>query len=93
MEAGADIAVQSTYKQGGSLQQSGMIHWKEKYVKSELMYEAFREYATTSPSYHLLASLDAVRAYMEKRGKEVVESLIKKANYFKDLLGKNLFHR
>jgi len=90
MQAGADIAVQSTHKQGGSLQQSGMIHWKEKYVNSELIYEAFREYATTSPSYHLLASLDAVRDYMEKRGKDVVESLIKKANYFKDLLGKKL---
>ena len=90
MQAGADIAMQSTHKQGGSLQQSGMIHWKEKYVNSELMYEAFREYVTTSPSYHLLGSLDAVRAYMEKRGKEIVEELIKKADYFKDLLGKKL---
>ncbi len=90
MQAGADIAVQSTHKQGGSLQQTGMIHWKEKYVNSELMYEAFREYATTSPSYHLLASLDSVRAIMEKNGRELVESLIKKAEYFKDLLGKKL---
>ncbi len=90
MQSGADISVQSTHKQGGSLQQSGMIHWKEKYVNSELMYEAFREYATTSPSYHLLASLDAVRAYMEKNGKNAVESLIKKADYFKDLIGKKL---
>ncbi len=90
MQSGADIAVQSTHKQGGSLQQTGMIHWKEKYVNSELMYEAFREYATTSPSYHLLASLDAVRECMEKRGREIVESLIKKADYFKDLIGKKL---
>ncbi len=90
MEAGADVAMQSTHKQGGSLQQTGMIHWKEKYVNSELMYEAFREYATTSPSYHLLASLDATRAYMEEHGREVVEKLIKKADYFKDLLGKKL---
>jgi len=28
MEAGADLSVQSTHKQGGSLQQSGMIHVK-----------------------------------------------------------------
>ena len=90
MQSGADISVQSTHKQGGSLQQSGMIHWKEKYVNSELMYEAFREYVTTSPSYHLLASLDATRAYMEKNGRKVVEALIKKADYFKDLLGKKL---
>ncbi len=90
MQSNADISVQSTHKQGGSLQQTGMIHWKKKYVNSELMYEAFREYVTTSPSYHLLASLDAVRAYMEKNGKEIVESLIKKADYFKDLLGKKL---
>ncbi len=90
MQAGADISVQSTHKQGGSLQQSGMIHWKEDHVNSDLMYEAFREYATTSPSYHLLASLDAVREYMEKNGREVIEELIRKADYFKDLLGKKL---
>ena len=56
MDAGADISVQSTHKLAGGLQQTGLIHWREGRVDSELMEEAFREYVTTSPSYHLLAS-------------------------------------
>ena len=59
MEAGADVAVQSTHKLAGGLQQTGLIHWREQRVDSELMEEAYREYVTTSPSYHLLASADA----------------------------------
>ena len=59
MESGADVAVQSTHKLAGGLQQTGLIHWREQRVDSELMEEAYREYVTTSPSYHLLASADA----------------------------------
>jgi arginine decarboxylase len=59
MESGADITVQSTHKLAGGLQQTGLIHWREQRVDSELMEEAYREYVTTSPSYHLLASADA----------------------------------
>ena len=48
MDAGADIAVQSTHKLAGGLQQTGLIHWREGRVDSELMEEAFREYVTTA---------------------------------------------
>ena len=47
MDAGADVAVQSTHKLAGGLQQTGLIHWREGRVDSELMEEAFREYVTT----------------------------------------------
>ena len=57
--SGADVCVQSTHKLAGGLQQTGLIHWREGRVDSELMEEAYREYVTTSPSYHLLASADA----------------------------------
>jgi arginine decarboxylase len=63
MESGADICVQSTHKLAGGLQQTGLIHWREGRVDTELLEEAYREYVTTSPSYGLLASADAaVRA-------------------------------
>jgi lysine decarboxylase len=63
MAAGADICVQSTHKLAGGLQQTGLIHWREDRVDTELLEEAYREYVTTSPSYGLLASADAaVRA-------------------------------
>ena len=59
MDAGADVCVQSSHKLAGGLQQTGLIHWREGRVDSELMEESYREYVTTSPSYHLLASADA----------------------------------
>ena len=70
MGAGADICVQSTHKLAGGLQQTGLIHWQEGRVDSELMEEAYREYVTTSPSYHLLASADAAVRTLAARGEE-----------------------
>ncbi len=86
MEAGADISIQSTHKQGGSLQQTGMIHWKRDRVDSDLMMEAYRGYMTTSPSFHLMASLDAARSYLERNGRKAVESVIKKAEMLRERL-------
>ena len=70
MGAGADICVQSTHKLAGGLQQTGLIHWKTARVDSELMEEAYREYVTTSPSYHLLASADAAVRTLAARGED-----------------------
>ncbi len=86
MEAGADVSIQSTHKQGGSLQQTGMIHWKRDRVDSDLMMEAYRGYTTTSPSFHLMASLDAARSYLERSGKRAVGSVIKKAEELREKL-------
>ena len=70
MASGADICVQSTHKLAGGLQQTGLIHWQEARVDSELMEEAYREYVTTSPSYHLLASADAAVRTLAARGRD-----------------------
>lgn len=76
MDAGADISVQSTHKLAGGLQQTGLIHWREARVDSELMEEAFREYVTTSPSYHLLASADAAVRSLAATGREALGACI-----------------
>lgn len=70
MHAGADVCVQSTHKLAGGLQQTGLIHWREGRVDSELMEEAYREYVTTSPSYHLLGSADAAVRTLVAQGEE-----------------------
>jgi arginine decarboxylase len=72
MDAGADVCVQSSHKLAGGLQQTGLIHWREGRVDSELMEEAYREYVTTSPSYHLLASADAAVRSLAAEGEEVL---------------------
>lgn len=77
MQSGADICVQSTHKQGGSLQQGAMIHWKKERINSDLLLESYRNLSTSSPSYILLASLDAAREQMEKNGNEKIDMSLK----------------
>ncbi len=90
MEVGADVSIQSTHKQGGSLQQTGMIHWRDGRIDPEVMWEAYSGYTTTSPSYHLLASLDAARARLEERGREEVERVISLAGDLRSRLGEEV---
>ncbi len=90
MDAGADISVQSTHKLAGGLQQTGLIHWQEARVDSELMEEAFREYVTTSPSYHLLASADAAVRSLAATGRDALGACIGRTRAFKALLRERL---
>jgi arginine decarboxylase len=90
MDAGADVAVQSTHKLAGGLQQTGLIHWREGRVDSELMEEAFREYVTTSPSYHLLASADAAVRSLAATGRDALGACIARTRAFKALLRERL---
>ena len=90
MESGADVAVQSTHKLAGGLQQTGLIHWREGRVDSELMEEAYREYVTTSPSYHLLASADAAVRTLVAEGEEALGTAIRRTSELKDALRERL---
>lgn len=86
MQAGADICIQSTHKQGGALQQGGMIHWKERKINSELILESYRSLSTSSPSYVLLASLDAAREMMEERGSDTISRILDISKHFQNKL-------
>jgi arginine/lysine/ornithine decarboxylase len=90
IDAGADIAVQSTHKLAGGLQQTGLIHWREDRVDSELMEEAFREYVTTSPSYHLLASADAAVRSLAATGREALGACIARTRELKEQVRERL---
>jgi arginine decarboxylase len=83
MASGADVCVQSTHKLAGGLQQTGLLHWREGRVDSELMEEAYREYVTTSPSYHLLASADAAVRTLAAVGEEALGRAILRAEALK----------
>ncbi len=90
MTAGADVSVQSTHKLAGGLQQTGLIHWQEARVDSELMEEAYREYVTTSPSYHLLASADAAVRTLAAEGEDALDIAIRRTRELKDGLQRSL---
>jgi arginine decarboxylase len=83
MASGADVCVQSTHKLAGGLQQTGLLHWREGRVDSELMEEAYREYVTTSPSYHLLASADAAVRTLAAQGEEALGRAIQRTEDLK----------
>jgi len=90
IDAGADVSVQSTHKLAGGLQQTGLIHWREARVDSELMEEAFREYVTTSPSYHLLASADAAVRSLAATGRDALGACIARTKRLKEQLRERL---
>lgn len=86
MAAGADICVQSTHKQGSGLQQTSMIHWHDGRIDGEAILDSYKALITTSPSYHLLASLDGARYFMEQRGSQVLGEAIELADVMRKKL-------
>lgn len=90
MAAGADICVQSTHKLAGGLQQTGLIHWREDRVDTELLEEAYREYVTTSPSYGLLASADAAVRALAAEGEQLLGVAIDRTSELKAALRRRL---
>ncbi len=72
MDAGADMAAQSTHKILGSLTQTSMLHVRYGRVDQDRVRAAAALLQSTSPNYLLLASLDIARLQMAERGTELV---------------------
>ena len=72
LAAGADLTVQSVHKTLGSLTQSSLLHVREGRVPLPELRAALSALQSSSPSALLLASLDAARAVMDERGRELV---------------------
>ena len=75
-EAGADMWVQSTHKTLGSLTQSAMLHLGGEKVDRQRLKHMLSVFQSTSPSYLLLASLDAARRQMAQKGKELLDNIL-----------------
>jgi arginine decarboxylase len=76
---GADLAVQSTHKLLGSLTQSAMLHVKSSLIDAEKIDRSLRLLQSTSPSYLLLASLDAARQQIALNGEKLMTETIELA--------------
>ncbi len=77
---GADLAIQSTHKLLGALTQSAMLHVNSHRIDRDRLSRCLRLVQTTSPSYLLLASLDAARHQMALHGQELMSQTIELAN-------------
>jgi len=69
LAAGADLSVQSTHKVLAAMTQAAMLHTQGNYIDPERIAQALQLLQSTSPSYLLLASLDAARQQMAVQGK------------------------
>ena len=72
LSAGADLTVQSIHKVLGAMTQAAMLHSQGTRVEIDRVSKALQLLQSTSPSYLLLASLDAARQQMALHGEELM---------------------
>ena len=79
LNLGADLTVQSTHKVLSAMTQASMLHIKGDRICPQRISKALGLVESTSPSYLLLASLDAARHQMATRGKELMAKTLELA--------------
>ncbi|MBW4572668.1 MAG: aminotransferase class I/II-fold pyridoxal phosphate-dependent enzyme [Tolypothrix carrinoi HA7290-LM1] len=80
LAAGADFSVQSIHKTLGAMTQASMLHIRGNRVDSDRLNKALQLVQSTSPSYILLASLDAARQQMALHGFELMSRTLQLAD-------------
>ena len=72
LSLGADLTVQSIHKTLGAMTQASMLHVKGSRVDIQKLNRALQLVQSTSPSYILLASLDAARQQIALHGAQLM---------------------
>jgi len=80
LAAGADLCVQSIHKVLGSMTQSSLLHVQGTLIDTDRVSKALQLLQSTSPSYLLLASLDAARQQMALHGEQLMSQTLQLAN-------------
>lgn len=88
LQQGADLCAQSIHKTAGSLTQSSMLQVGSSRVDRERVASALQMVQSTSPSYVLMASLDAARQEMAVNGRVRMERAVSLAGEARARLGK-----
>ncbi|MEG4114760.1 MULTISPECIES: aminotransferase class I/II-fold pyridoxal phosphate-dependent enzyme [unclassified Microcoleus] len=79
LSADADLTVQSIHKTLGAMTQASMLHVKGDRIDIQKLNKALQLVQSTSPSYLLLASLDAARQQIALHGKELMAQTLQLA--------------
>lgn len=90
--SGADVVIHSLHKSGGSLTQTALAHLPEgSVVTPEAFQQSLNTLQTTSPSYLLLASLDAACDFLgSNRGRQRLDSLLQEVDALRAFFQKDL---
>lgn len=83
LELGADAIVTSVHKALPGYSASALLLARTGLLKRDRLEQSFETTHTTSPSGATLASIDGVRALMQTRGNELLESLLHNIDNFK----------
>jgi arginine decarboxylase len=84
--SGADLVVHSAHKTLGALTQGAILHRKGQRVDPQRLAQALRMVQTSSPSYPVMASLDAARAQMVTEGYAGLEAVYQQAQALRQKL-------
>ncbi|MCH4904565.1 aminotransferase class I/II-fold pyridoxal phosphate-dependent enzyme [Cylindrospermopsis raciborskii CHAB3438] len=80
LTAGADLTIQSIHKTLGSMTQTSMLHVQGNRINIDRLNQALQLVQSTSPSFILLASLDAARQQMAIDGQKLMQQTLELAN-------------
>ncbi|CEJ47736.1 aminotransferase class I/II-fold pyridoxal phosphate-dependent enzyme [Umezakia ovalisporum] len=80
LAAGADLTVQSIHKVLGAMTQASMLHVQGQRIDIHRLNKALQLVQSTSPSFVLLASLDAARQQMALHGKALMSRTLELAD-------------
>ncbi len=84
LDAGADAAAQGAHKIIGAFTQASMLHLKGDRMDRARLKAIYQYLSTTSPSYLLLASLDAARRQIALHGRELLDYAINLADILRE---------
>jgi len=88
LSVGADLTIQSTHKVLGAMTQASMMHLQGNRIDSQRILRALQLSESTSPSYILLASLDAARKQMALEGRDLMSKALNLAESARSSLAK-----
>ena len=84
LSAGADLTVQSIHKTLGAMTQASMLHVQGERININRLNKSLQLTQSTSPSYILLASLDAARHQIAIHGQELLTKTLQIAEEAKN---------
>jgi len=82
------MCVQSFHKVTGALTQASVMHMATDKIDDKLLQSNLQMLQTSSPSYLLMASLDAARYELSEHGKRMSEDALAMADYARGEIGK-----
>ncbi|WP_417445763.1 aminotransferase class I/II-fold pyridoxal phosphate-dependent enzyme [Kangiella sp.] len=84
INAGADYVTHSAHKVVSAFSQASYIHINDPDFDEDFFREIYSIYASTSPKYQLIASLDVCHKQLEMEGYKILNALLNHVTEFKE---------